>query len=337
MIRVGIIGATGYGGRELLRLLLMHPAVEVVSVVSSTSAGKRVAEVLPAFARVTDLCFEPFDPAESAQRCDVVFVAVPSKESMVPVRELRRVGVRVIDLGPDFRLKDVNAFRAYYKTEHIAPELLSEVVYGLPPFYRDALRTASLVAVPGCYPVTVILALRPLLSAPLEPIPVVVNSISGVSGAGRTLNEVYHFPEMNENVRAYRLAVHQHIPEMEQELGHALQVQFTPHVGPYTRGILSTIVVRMKEPFDPQPYYNAYASEPFVRVFPEGTIPDLRQVRGSNFCDLGWVRDDRTGNLLIVSAIDNLIGGTAGLALQCFNLMFDIEETVGLRMGGITP
>lgn len=337
MINVGIVGATGYGGRELLRLLTGHPGVNLVAAASTSASDKALCDELPAFNKLINLTFETFDAASLTQRCDVVFVGVPGKASMGPVAALREAGARVIDIGPDFRLKDTAAFARYYGTEHTAAHLLPESVYGLPPWYRDTLRGAQLVAVPGCYPISAILPLRPLLNAPLSGTPVVVDSISGISGAGKTPTEAFHFPEMNENLKAYKLAVHQHIPEMEQELLGKVVIQFTPHVAPLTRGILTTITLRPDTLFDPAPFYACYADEPFVRVLGEGRLPEVRYVRASNFCDIGWVRDERTGNLLIVSAIDNLMGGTAGMAVQCMNLMFGLDETTGLRWGGMAP
>lgn len=337
MIRVGIVGATGYGGRELLRLLLAHPGAEVKALASTTVAGQKLEDVLPGFRKLSDLRFEAFDAKALRTECDVVFVGVPSKESMEPVAELRAEGARVIDIGPDFRLKDAVVYQEYYKARHTVPDLLAESVYGLPPWHRQALKSAELVAVPGCYPVSIILPLRALLDAPLGDVPVVVDAISGISGAGRGLNEAFHFPEMNENLKAYKLAVHQHVPEIEQEVQHRVMVQFTPHVAPITRGILTTITVRPREEFDPAPFFARYEAEPFVRVLGEGVLPEVKHVRGSNFCDIGWVRDKRTKNLLIVSAIDNLMGGTAGMAVQCMNLMFGQDETAGLMHAGMTP
>lgn len=337
MIRVGIVGATGYGGRELIRLLLGHPHAELVALASTSVAGEPVGDILPAFRGSLDLRFEPFSAASLAQRCDVVYMAVPSKESMEPVAELVAEGVRVIDIGPDFRLKSLRLFEQYYGTRHRVPDLLQDSVYGMPAYYRNELADARLVAVPGCYPISIITALRPLLEAPLGDIPVVVDSISGASGAGRSLSEPLHFAELNENVRAYKLGTHQHIPEIEQELHNKYLVQFTPHVGPYSRGILTTITLRPESLFDPAPYFACYDNEPFVRVLGEGVYPEVKHVRASNYCDVGWHRDARTGNLLLVSAIDNLMGGTAGMAIQCMNIMFGIEETVGLRVGGMAP
>lgn len=336
MVKVGIAGVTGYGGRELLRLLLAHPHAEVVMATSTTEVGVRVADRLPAFRKLCDLTFEAFDEAALAKKCDVVYVGVPGTESMAPVAALRDAGARVIDLGPDFRLKDTKTFRQYYKTDHTAPALLNESVYGLPPVHRDNLKSAQLVAGPGCYPITAILPLLPLLERTGVTAPIVMDSVSGISGAGRSLKEAYHFPEMNENVWAYKVGVHQHTPEIEQEIGHRAFVQFTPHVGPYTRGILTTLTVRPSRAVDLAECYARYEREPFVRVLGEGNLPELKNVRASNFCDFGWVNDERTGNIVIVSAIDNLLGGTAGIAVQCMNIMFGIEETAGLIQAGVS-
>ena len=337
MIRVGIVGATGYGGRELLRLLLAHPGVEVVALASTTAAGQEAAEVLPAFRKLLDLKFEDFDAEALSKRCDVVFVGVPGKASMQPVAALRAAGARVIDIGPDFRLKDTQAFSTYYQVEHTCAEYLPEAVYGHVPWYRGPIREAQLVAVPGCYPISIVTPLRPLLKAPIARVPVVADAISGISGAGRGLKEDFHFPEMNENLKAYKVGLHQHIPEIEQELQHQWQVQFTPHVAPLTRGILSTITVHLSELFDPADYYDCYRDEPFIRVLGENQLAEVKHVRASNFCDIGWVVDKRTKNLIIVCAIDNMMGGTAGMALQCLNLMFGLEETTGLLWGGMAP
>lgn len=337
MIRAGIVGVTGYGGRELFRLLHPHPEVDVVAAVSSSAAGQRLDAVLPQFRALTDLELTAFDPDALAAACDVVFVGVPGAESMAMVRALRGAGVRVIDIGPDFRLKDTAKFKQYYKHDHGAPELLPEAVYGYVPMSRDALPGASLVAVPGCYPISILTPLRPLLGAPIDPRSIVINAVSGVSGAGRSPSEAFHFPEMNENLKAYKVGVHQHIPEIEQALDHTWTVQYTPHVVSITRGIHTTIVLRPEKDFDPAPYYACYDREPFVRVLGEGVLPEVKYVKGSNFIDFGWVRDARTGNLLLLSAIDNLVGGTAGMAVQCMNLMFGVEETTGLRAGGLAP
>jgi len=331
-----MVGALGYGGRELMRLLMAHPEAELTAAVD-IEGGQPLSDVLPGFRKLTDLTIETFDAQALAKRCDVVFIAVPGTKSMVIGAALRAAGARVMDLGSDFRLQDPAAYKQFYKADYTHPELVAEAVYGLVPWYRDRIPGASLVAVPGCFPISVILPLRPLVDAAAPQVPVVVNAISGVSGAGRALHEVFHFPAMNENVRAYKLAVHQHIPEIEQEIGGRVQVQFTPHVASHSRGILSTIVVRPSRAVDLDAVYACYENEPFVRVLGAGKIPDLNHVRASNFCDFGWVMDDRTGNLIIVSVIDNLVGGTAGMGIQCMNLAFGLDERTGLRLPGMAP
>jgi N-acetyl-gamma-glutamyl-phosphate reductase len=337
VIRIGITGATGYGGRELLRLLIAHPEAELTALSSTSAAGEKLSDVLPAFRKLCDLRFEAFDAEALAAKCDVVFVGVPGRESMSPVAALRAAGVKVIDIGPDFRLRNTADFRQWYKAEHTAEAQLAEAVYGMVPWYREAIAAADLVAVPGCYPISCILPLRPLMEAPAAAAPVVIDAISGISGAGRTLNEAFHYPEMAGNLKAYKLGAHQHTPEIEQELLHRVKVQFTPHVAPLTRGILTTITLRPAELFDPAPYYACYENEPFIRVLGECALAEVKHVRGTNFCDFGWVADERTGNLMLVSAIDNLMGGTAGMAVQCFNLMFGFAEDCGLRWGGMAP
>ncbi len=337
MIRVGIVGATGYGARELLRLLLAHPDAEVGAVTSESGAGQRLDELLPAFRGLIDLECRAFDAADLAERCDVVCISVPGAKSMAFGAALRKAGVRVVDLGPDFRLKDPALFAKYYKTEHTAPELLQEAVYGMIFQHREAIRTAQLVAVPGCYPLSAIAPLAPLLEHAIPTAPIVVDAISGISGAGRSLNDAFHFPEMNENLKAYKLAVHQHTPEIEQALDNRALVQFTAHVAPLTRGILTTITARLESIPSLRSVYACYEGEPFIRVLGEGVLPEAKYVRATNFCDFGWVKDDRTGNLIIVSAVDNLYGGTAGMAVQCLNLMFGLDECAGLVAGGMAP
>ena len=337
MIRVGLVGAIGYGGRELIRLLGMHPGAELVAAVE-LEGGRRLDELLPALGKTTDVVCETFDAKALAEKCDAVFIAVPGTKSMAIGQALFEAGVKTLDMGSDFRLRDMGEFKTYYHADHTCPELVEQAVYGHVPYHRDEIRGAKLVAVPGCYPISVINPLKPLIGAPVDAdIPIVADTISGMSGAGRALYEAFHFPEMNENVKAYKIGVHQHTPEIEQALNRAFLIQFTPHVGPYTRGILSTLTVRVKEPFDVAARYACYKDEPFIRVLGEGVLAELKHVRGSNFCDFGWVMDERTGNLIIVSAIDNLVGGTAGQAIQCMNLMFGLEETTGLMMAGMAP
>ena len=338
MIRVGVVGAVGYAGRELIRLIIAHPEAELVAAVE-VEGGKRLDELMPAFKGLTDVSTETFDAKALAENCDAVFMAVPAPVSMECGAKLRAAGVRTLDMGADFRIKDPDLYTQYYNETHIAPELLPEAVYGMAPFYREQIKDAQLVAVPGCYPTSVIIPLRPLMGHDaIDDVPIVVDAMSGVSGAGRKIHEVFHFPEMNNNVKAYKVGIHQHIPEIEQELLGKAIVQFTPHIGPYTRGILSTITVHLNDVFDPSPIYaKAYDKEPFVRVLGEGILAETKNVHGSTFCDFGWVIDKRTHNLVIVSAIDNLMGGTAGLAVQCMNIMFGLDERSGLNYAGMAP
>jgi len=336
MVKVGMVGAIGYGGRELMRLLMAHPEAELTAAVE-VEGGKRLDEALPQFRGLTDVVLETFDAASLAKRCDVVFIAVPGTKSMVLGAALRDAGACVMDLGSDFRIKDPAAYEQYYGAKYTKPELALAAVYGHVPWYREALKAADLVAVPGCFPISVITPLRPLVAASPAAVPVVVNSITGVSGGGRAPNDVFHYPAMNENLKAYKVGIHQHIPEIEQEIGGETPVQFTPHVAPLTRGILSTIVFRPATAVDPAAVFSCYDDEPFVRVLPEGQFPDINQVRGSNFCDLGWKMDERTGNLMVVSCIDNLCGGTAGMGIQCMNVRFGLDERAGLRLPGMAP
>lgn len=314
---------------------MAHPQVELTAAVE-IEGGRRLDEVLPGFRKLTDCVVETFDPKALAKKCDVVFIAVPGTKSMVLGAALHEAGVRVMDLGSDFRIKDPVQYMRYYKAEYSHPDLVAEAVYGWVPMYRERIQAARIVAVPGCFPISIMTPLRPIIRAAAPEIPVVINSVSGVSGAGRALHEVFHFPAMNENVRAYKLAIHQHVPEIEQELGGAM-IQFTPHVASHSRGILSTIVIRPTQKLDLDALYACYANEPFIRVLGEGKIPDLNHVRASNFCDFGWVMDERTGNLVIVSVIDNLVGGTAGMGVQCLNVAFGLDERAGLRLPGMAP
>ena len=336
MVRVGVIGALGYAGRELIRLLIAHPQAKLTCAVEVES-GNKLQDLIPSFRKMLDIELESFDPKTIAKKCDVVFLGLPAGKSMPLVAELYKEDVVIMDLGSDFRIKDPVAYSKYYKLEYTHPELVENSVYGLVPWYRDKIRDAKLVAVPGCFPISVILPLRPLVEEANPEIPIVIDSITGVSGAGRGLTEVYHFPNMNENLRAYRIGNHQHTPEIEQEIGGKWKVQFTPHVAPITRGILTTITLRPTRKIDPGKLYSCYDNEPFVRVLPMGSFPEINYVRNSNFCDIGWMFDERTGNIVIVSAIDNLVGGTAGMGIQCLNVRFGFPEDTGLKFPGMMP
>jgi N-acetyl-gamma-glutamyl-phosphate reductase len=333
---VAIVGASGYTGAELFRLLHAHPEVEIAGVHGKSSAGKRLAEVYPQLAGVSELVLEVADPEAIARRAEVVFSALPHGESAALCEALVARGRRVLDLSADFRLRDLEAHRAWYG-EHHAPALAARAVYGLPELHRRELREAALVAVPGCYPTAAVLAVAPLLEAGLIATPLVVDAKSGVSGAGRSPSLATHFPEAGEGIRPYKIAgAHRHTPEIEQELerlaGAPVRVSFTPHLVPMSRGILACVygAARAGGGFH-ECLVARWRDEPFVSVLPPGTLPDTSFVRGSNRVHVAVAHDARTGTLVAMSALDNLVKGASGQAVQCLNLMMGWPETTGLR------
>lgn len=339
MHTAAIVGGSGYSGAELMRLLAGREDIRLVRVTANTSAGQRVDALYPDLSGRVDLVFEEFNPA-AVEGMDVVFVALPSGEGMKAVPLLREQGVRVIDLGGDFRLREAGAYQQYYRHPHTAPDLLGEAVYGLPELYREKIAHASLIANPGCYATSAILALLPALSHSLiEPEGIVINSLSGVSGAGRAASVEMSFSELNENVRAYRIGVHQHIPEIESILragtGRDVSVSLVPHLIPITRGIYTTVHARLVTSLTDQEagalYSAYYRTMPFVRV--RSQIPQILSVVRTNFCDLYISVQPRTRQIIIVSVIDNLVKGAAGQAIQNMNIMFGIPETEGLGGG----
>jgi len=345
-MKVAVVGASGYTGLELLRILLRHPRVEIAAITSEQRAGRPVGEAFPALAGLLDLRLEAAAPAALAERVDLAFTCLPHAASAPTVCELRQAGVRVIDLSADFRLRDPDVYAAAYG-EHAAPELLGQAVYGLPELHRAALPGAELVAAPGCYPTGLLLALAPFLRAEQVRDDVLwVDAKSGVSGAGRKVDAELLFAELDGNARAYKVGgAHRHVPEMEQEAsraaGRSLQVTFVPHLIPTTRGILTTVYVRPPADLTPARaralVEEAYAGEPFVRLLPEGVLPSLAAVRGSNFCDVTAVLDERTGTLLLLSALDNLTKGASGQAVQCMNAVCGWPETEGLLEAPLVP
>lgn len=345
MHKVAVIGASGYTGVELLRLLAGHPAVKVTCVTSRQQAGQSLAEGFPSLAGVYDLTFEALEPAALAGRADLVFTAVPHQAAMAMVPELLAAGCKVVDLSADYRLHDAAVYAQWYET-HQTPELLAEAVYGLPELYREEVRPARLVANPGCYPTSIALALTPLLRAGLvDPATLIVDSKSGTSGAGRAAKVDSLYCEVNEGFKAYGLPRHRHTPEIEQTLsdvaGHKVTITFTPHLLPVNRGILSTCYATLAADVSLSQllelYREEYAGERFVRVLPEGRLPNISQVRGSNFCDIGLAVDPRTRRVIALAAIDNLVKGAAGQALQNMNLMLGLEEGLGLGGAGLFP
>ena len=337
-MRVGIVGASGYTGAELLRLAAGHPEMEVVLATGDTKAGTAVADLYPSLRPVYGaLVFEPYSP-EAVDGLDVVFCGLPHGASQAIVPEVKDRVKWVLDLSADFRLKDPAAYPQWYGAEHTAPELLADFAYGLPELFRDELVGASGVAVPGCYPTAASLALAPLVRAgAVETTGIVVDAASGVSGAGRALKHGTQFCTVDEDFAAYGLLDHRHTPEMEQVLG--AEILFTPHLAPMTRGILATCYARPSEPTTTDEVLgllrDAYADEPFVTVI-DGP-PTTKAVLGSNSAMVTARADERTGWVLALCAIDNLVKGASGQAVQCANIVAGLPETLGLPLVGMNP
>jgi N-acetyl-gamma-glutamyl-phosphate reductase len=345
-IKVAIVGGSGYTGMELLRLLLPHPRVEVAAVTSRQYQGKRMQEVFPSLGS-SGLVFSNPAVEELTAAGQAVFTAVPHQEAMEIVAGLQgKKELRIIDLSADFRLRQAAVYQEWYGP-HRAPELLAEAVYGLPELYFSRIQKARLIGNPGCYPTSVILGLAPLLQAGvIEADGIVIDSKSGVSGAGRSLTLGSLYCEVDEGFKAYKVGgEHRHIPEIEQELsllaGRPLQVTFTPHLVPMSRGILSTMVLQPVKELtwkDLRDLYEDFYSEaPFVRLVGEKDLPNTLRVRGSNYCELGWRLDRRTGRLIVLSAIDNLVKGAAGQAVQNLNILMGWDQTLGLTQLPLYP
>ena len=340
-IDAAVVGASGYSGEELLRLLIPHPQIEIKCITSRQYEGQHISAVFPRFAE-SELTFSAPDVNEISKLAEVAFLALPHGLASEFAAPLLEAGVRVIDISADFRLKDPLVYEYYYKQPHPAPELLDEAVYGLPERYRDAIRSARLVACPGCYPTSILLPLIPVLDAALiTPTGIMASSLSGVTGAGRKVQLPYIFPECNESVRPYAPTGHRHLPEIEQELtlaagARTATVNFVPHLVPINRGIHSTIVADLLPGIkadDVQAVYAAtYGSEPFVRLLRENVLADTKHVTFSNVAELGFAVDEHTGRVIVSSAIDNLTKGAAGQAVQCLNLMCGIPEDTGLQL-----
>lgn len=345
-IRVAVVGASGYTGVELLRLLVNHPAVEITALTSESYADAPIEEVFPSLFGMLKLTCKKFDAHEVAKRADLIFLAVPHKTAMMAAVELLPSGRKIIDLSADFRFRDPAVYRQWYGVDHAAPELLKEAVYALPEFYRQQLTAARLAAAPGCYPTAALLGLLPLLKREMiDPDSLIIDAISGASGAGRKPDLPLHFAELQENCKAYKIACHRHTPEIEQELSRAIGrevlVTFTPHLVGTVRGILATMTATLVTSKDAEQlralYQDWYQDEPFVRVLPEGRLPETKQVRGSNFCDIGLAVDARTRRAIVVTAIDNLVKGASGQAIQAMNVMMGLDERTGLQLAPIFP
>lgn len=345
-MKVAIVGASGYTGLELVRILLRHPELEIAAVTSEQRAGLAVGDAFPSLRERLDLTFEPADAGALAGRVELAFTALPHAASAPTVNGLRDAGVSVVDLSADYRLRDLATYREWYG-EHAAPGRLGEAVYGLPELYREALRDTRLAAAPGCYPTGTLLPLVPLLRAGLvEPRGLHIDAKSGVSGAGRKLDDAFLFAELDGNCKAYKPGrAHRHVPEIEQEAalaaGGEVAVTFVPHLLPTIRGIVTTIFARPRGGASlaagRAALEAAYAGERFVRVLPEGETPSLSAVRGSNYCDVALVADERNDTWILLSALDNLVKGASGQAVQCANLMCGLPEELGLLEVALVP
>jgi N-acetyl-gamma-glutamyl-phosphate reductase len=350
MKKVAIVGASGYSGEELVRLLLSHPHVELTAVTSRQYAGQTLGQIFPKFAnhpRAKELHFSEPNAGLLAKQAQIVFLALPhgvAAEFAVPLLQLNR---QVIDLSADFRLKSALVYKEFYAHEHPAPNLLDRAVYGLAEIHRPQIKEATLIASPGCYPTSVLLPAIPLLKAGLiKSAGIIADSLSGVSGAGRKAEQDYLFVECNESVRPYGVPKHRHLSEIEQELslaaGTEVTIQFTPHLIPVNRGILTTLYLAPHKHFADTTamnvlaeqltdcYRKAYGNEPFIRLLEGKALPDTKNVAGTNVIEIAWRLDSRTGRLIVMSAEDNLVKGASGQAVQCMNIMCGFPETAGL-------
>jgi len=342
MIKIGIVGGTGYTGIELLRILARHPQSDLVAITSRKEAGTPVAGIFPSLRRHVDIAYS--DPAKTdLARCDVVFFATPNAVAMGEAKALLQAGVRVVDLSADFRIKNVVEWEKWYKVKHAAPDLLPEAVYGLPETNRDKIKGARLVANPGCYPTAVQLGLLPLVEAGLVDVShLIADAKSGVSGAGKRTEEHLLFSEASDNFKAYGVSGHRHWPEilqgLERAAGRKVGLTFVPHLVPMIRGIHATLYAQVTKAADFQrTYEERYAKEPFVDVLPSGSEPDTRSVRAANTCRIAIHRPQGGDTLVVLSVIDNLVKGASGQAVQNMNIMFGLEETMGLLHPAVVP
>ena len=348
--KVAIVGASGYSGEELVKLLLHHPHAELTAVTSRQNAGQTLAQIFPKFANhpsAKTLRFSDPNAELLAKQADIVFLALPHGVAAEFAIPLLKAGCMVIDLSADFRLKSAAVYKDFYAHDHPAPELLAKAVYGLPEIYRTEIKTAALIASPGCYPTSILLPLIPLLKAGLiKPNGIIADSMSGVSGAGRKAELDYLFVECNESVRPYGVPKHRHLSEIEEQLsfaaGSPVVIQFTPHLIPVNRGILTTLYLAPEKHFTnaaemftltgqiTECYQKAYGNEPFVRLLEGKALPDTKNVVGTNVCEFAWRLDPRTGRLIVMSAEDNLVKGASGQAVQSMNILCGFPETAGL-------
>lgn len=345
MVRIGIVG-DGYTAAELLRILAVHPGVEPVAVLSTENVGRPIASLYPHLYGLSDLVCQESDLNYLIGRCEVVFLALPHGLSMNMVPFLLKEGIKCIDLGADFRLKDVALYEKHYELEHAEPSLLGESVYGLPELYRNLIGAARLIANPGCFPTGAIVPLAPLLRAGIiENEGIIVDAKTGVSGAGRTAKQGSHFCEVNEGIKAYGVGTHRHGPEIVQELSFAaggqVELIFTPHLVPMNRGILTTSYARLKTGIKAErvrmTLEEYYRQEPFVKILPGDTLPNTKWIYGSNYIHIGLYADSKSRRVILVSAIDNLNRGASGQAVQNLNIMLGQPEQTAITAAGIYP
>ena len=353
-LRVAVLGASGYTGGELLRLLTLHPKVVITKVIASEkSQGLAISSILPNLRNIIDFQLAALEPSAISKDADIVFLALPHTQSLQRVSEFLSLGKTVIDLSADYRLKNPQTYEQWYGVPHPFPNLLSQAVYGLPEFHRREIASSRLVAVPGCYPTVAILQLAPLIRRGLlESETIIIDSKSGVSGAGRSPAIGFHFPEANEGLHAYKLTTHRHTPEIAQELSglfppqqgmapQELPLIFTPHLIPMNRGMLSTAYAKVKPGISQAEIMEAvqqtFRDEYFVRIHPTPDTVNPNNLRGSNFCDLGYQLDSHTRIIITTGAIDNLVKGAAGQAIQCMNIMCGLTENLGLTGPGVFP
>jgi len=344
MINVGILGATGYVGIELVRILSQHPEVKLAVLVSKTYAGQKISEVYPNLNGIVDMPCEELNVDDIVQKCDIVFTALPHGASKELIPQLFQKGLKIIDLSGDYRYNNVEVYEKWYGQKHETPELLKESVYGLPELHRNEIKNKTLIGNPGCYTTCSIFGIAPLLANKLiDTKNIIIDAKSGVSGAGRGLGLDYHFCECTENIKAYKIATHRHTSEIEQELsliaGEEIILSFTPHLIPMKRGILSTIYANLRAKHTTSElleiYKEYYKNEFFIRIYDEGKLPETNHVAGSNFVDIGLVADERLNRVVVVSVLDNLIKGAAGQAVQNMNILFGLDEKTGLTAPGL--
>ena len=340
MLNVAVIGATGYTGMELVKILIRHPHVRISALTTRQKETRPVRDLIPSLPKDIDLEIKTYSFPEVSKKSDLVFLCLPHTEAMETAQKFRKAGKIVVDLSADFRLRSKKIYEAWYGVKHTNPILLKEAVYGLPEFNRKLIQKADLISNPGCYPTGAILGIAPLLAHRLvEEDSIIIDSKSGVSGAGKKLNPATQFCEVNENFYAYKVGRHQHTPEIEQALsdvsGSDIKVIFTPHLLPVTRGILSTIYLKKKRSVKREAisdaFKDAYHEEPFVRLKPEGVFPALRDVQHTNYCDVGYLTQDDSDEIIVITAIDNLLKGASGQAVQNMNIRCGFAEEEGIR------